>query len=68
VNLLSNNEPYGATLVLRTAFFWVVMQVVAMDPEESSSQLLRCGSMKSYTLLDFDIIHSIIDAEVLKPK
>jgi hypothetical protein len=42
--------------------------MVVMGPEERSSHIPHCGSLKSYTLLDFDIIHSIIDTEVLKPK
>jgi len=59
-------EPYGATLVLRTAFFWVVMQrVLVMDPEECRSHLLCCGSLKSHIFLDFGIMHSIIDIEIL---
>jgi len=62
------NEPYGAMLVLRTAFFWVIMQrVLVMDPEECSSHLLCCGSMKSYIFLDFGIMHSIIYTEILSP-
>lgn len=49
-------------------FFWVVMQqIVAMGPEERSYHIPHCGSLKSYTVLDFDIIHSIIDAKYLNP-
>jgi len=63
------NEPYGATLVLRTAFFWVIMQrVLVMYPEECSSYLLHCGSLKSHTFLDFGTMHSIVDIEILSPK